>query len=207
VAGAEIVVTGRVVLVKELAIAREGGKGQGAVTRAAIAASAQALFTENGYLGTSVRAIAASVGIDAALVIRYFGSKERLFLETMKFPSFLERALDGPQESLGERIVAAVFAGDVDARVSVFSALMRASDSDSIRDKMEQASERTFIEPLVRQLAGPDVELRARLIGAQVTGLLSALALGPDGKLGRTDRDRLITTYGRAVQALVDPPP
>jgi hypothetical protein len=98
-----------------------------------------------------------------------------------------------------------VFAGDVDARVSVFGALMRASDSDSIRQQMRTAGELTFVEPLVRLLHGPDAELRARLIGAQINGLLSALALGDNG-LSTARRELLISTYGRAVQALIDKP-
>lgn len=186
---------------------REGVGAQGAATRASIAAAAQKMFTENGYVGTSVRAIAASVGIDAALVMRYFGSKERLFLETMQYPSFIAHALEGPVASMGQRIVAAVFAGDVDARLSVFSALMRASDSDSIRKKMRETGDRTFFEPLVAHLDGPNAGLRARLIGAQVTGLLSVLALGEEDELHQTDRDVLIETYGRGIQALIEPFP
>jgi len=191
--------------VTELAVGREGGEGQGAVTRAAIAATARVMFTENGYSGTSVRAIAAVVGIDPALVIRYFGSKERLFQETVQMPRFLEQTLVEPVEDLGERIVAALFTGDVDARLAVYSALMRAADSDSIRKKMQQASETTFIEPLGRLLKGPNVRLRARLIGAQINGLLSILALEPDGELTTADRQVLIKTYGQAVQALIEP--
>ena len=190
---------------QELAVGRESGEGQGAVTRATIAATARVLFTENGYAGTSVRAIAAAAGIDPALVIRYFGSKERLFLNTVELPRFLEQALVEPVETLGERIVAALFAGDVDARLSIFSALMRAADSDAIRKKMQQASETTFIEPLVRLLGGPDVRLRARLIGAQINGLLSVLALEREGELAAADRQLLIKTYGRALQALIEP--
>jgi AcrR family transcriptional regulator len=164
------------------------------------------MFTENGYFGTSVRAIAASAGVDAALVIRYFGSKERLFLETVQLPSFLEQALRGPLEGMGERIVAAVFTGDVEARLSVFDALTRASGSDSVREKMRETGDRTFFAPLVGRLEGPDARLRARLIGAQINGLLSVLAQGQDEELSESNRDALIVTYGRAVQALVDPP-
>jgi AcrR family transcriptional regulator len=192
--------------VRELAVGREGVGAQGAATRASIAASARELFTENGYAGTSVRAIAAAAGIDAALVIRYFGSKESLFLETVKFPSFLEQAFDGPRESLGERIVAAVFSGDFEGRLSVFNALIRAADSDSIREKMNEARDRTFFEPLLRHLEGPQTRLRVRLIGAQLTGLLFVLATADDEELAARDRDQLIRTYGRAVQALLDPP-
>ena len=192
---------------QELAVGREGGEGQGAVTRAAIAATARVMFTESGFSGTSVRAIAASVGIDPALVIRYFGSKERLFQETVQMPSFLEQALVGPVGTLGERIVAVLFAGDFEARLNIFSALMRASDSDSTRKKIQQASETSFIKPLVELLEGPDARLRARLIGAQINGLLSILALEREGELATADRQSLITTYGRAVQALIDPQP
>jgi AcrR family transcriptional regulator len=193
--------------VSESAIGHESGEGQGALTRAAIAETARAMFTENGYAGTSVRAIAAAAGIDPALVIRYFGSKERLFQQTVQMPGFLEQTLVEPVEDLGERIVAALFSGDVDTRLSVFSALMRAADSDAIRKNVQESAELTFIEPLVRLLEGPDLRLRARLIGAQINGLMTILALEQDGELATADRQVLITTYGRAVQALIQPPP
>lgn len=164
------------------------------------------MFTEKGYTATSVRAIAAAVGVDAALVIRYFGSKERLFVETIQLPGFIERALEGPIEGLGERIVAAMFAGDLEARLSVFGAQMRAADSDSIRKMMRETSERTFFEPLVQLLGGPDARLRGRLIGAQVIGLLTTLTLGENEELSPANRDLLIKTYGRAVQALIETP-
>src|SRR5689334_12168025 len=48
-------------------------------TRADILAAARARFGRDGYERTTLRAVAADVGIDPALVIRYFGSKEGLF--------------------------------------------------------------------------------------------------------------------------------
>ncbi len=45
----------------------------------AIARVAGRLFAERGFTATSVRAIAAGAGVDPALVIRHFGSKEALF--------------------------------------------------------------------------------------------------------------------------------
>jgi len=48
-------------------------------TRAAILKAAQALFAEFGYDRTTVRDVAARAEIDAALVMRYFGSKDELF--------------------------------------------------------------------------------------------------------------------------------
>ena len=53
-------------------------------TSEAIRAAAFQLFGEHGFGGTSVRAIAKVAGIDPALVIRHFGSKEALFLSTVE---------------------------------------------------------------------------------------------------------------------------
>ena len=49
-------------------------------TRAAILEAARELFATEGYERTTVRDIAAKAAIDPALVIRYFGSKEALFV-------------------------------------------------------------------------------------------------------------------------------
>ena len=52
-------------------------------TRSAILAAARTLFLERGYAGASVRSVASAAGVDAALPIHYFGSKEALFLEAL----------------------------------------------------------------------------------------------------------------------------
>lgn len=48
-------------------------------TRAAILAAARRRFAADGYERATIRAIAADAYIDPSMVIRYFGSKERLF--------------------------------------------------------------------------------------------------------------------------------
>ena len=62
-------------------------------TRAEILSAARARFGAEGYERTTVRAVAADVGIDPALVIRYFGSKDGLFTAAA------ELALDLPDLS------------------------------------------------------------------------------------------------------------
>ena len=50
-----------------------------AQTRADILDAARRRFATDGYEPTTLRTIAADVGVDAALVSRYFGSKQDLF--------------------------------------------------------------------------------------------------------------------------------
>jgi AcrR family transcriptional regulator len=48
-------------------------------TKAAILSAARERFAADGYHRATIRSIAGAAGIDPALVMRYFGSKERLF--------------------------------------------------------------------------------------------------------------------------------
>jgi AcrR family transcriptional regulator len=55
-------------------------------TRAAILEAARAAFAERGYDAVSVRAVAREAGVDPALVHRFYGSKEELFVAAMALP-------------------------------------------------------------------------------------------------------------------------
>ena len=55
-------------------------------TPAAICAAARRQFAERGFDRTTVRSVAAEAGVDPALVIHHFGSKQRLFLEATELP-------------------------------------------------------------------------------------------------------------------------
>ncbi|WP_433474868.1 TetR family transcriptional regulator [Spirillospora sp. CA-142024] len=78
-------------------------------TREKILAEARDLFAEKGYDGASLRAIARAAGVDPALVHHFFGNKEGVFIEAMRFPVdpsvLLPRILSAPRDGLGELMV------------------------------------------------------------------------------------------------------
>ncbi|MGP4024477.1 TetR/AcrR family transcriptional regulator [Actinomadura sp. 3N407] len=78
-------------------------------TREKILAEARDLFAEKGYDGASLRAIARAAGVDPALVHHFFGNKEGVFIEAMRFPLdpsvLLPRIMSFPRERLGELMV------------------------------------------------------------------------------------------------------
>jgi AcrR family transcriptional regulator len=55
------------------------GGPRSAGTRLAILQAARSAFAKHGYDQTTIRSVAASAGIDASMVMRYFGSKAGLF--------------------------------------------------------------------------------------------------------------------------------
>src|SRR3954463_9475109 len=55
-------------------------------TRSAILAAARTSFARQGFAGTTIRGVASSAGVDAALVHHYFGTKDDLFLAALELP-------------------------------------------------------------------------------------------------------------------------
>lgn len=172
-------------------------------SRSAIFSAASRLFALNGFAATPLRAIAREAGVDAALIIRHFGSKEELFLETMQLDLETDVLQSAPIEQLGERFIEFLLTPGDQVR-GIYLALLRASDSAGVGSRLREAHERFFVDPLQKRLSGDDAELRSRLIAAAVGGLLYSLwVVGDEGLLA--DRGELIRRYGGLIQTLVTP--
>src|SRR3954467_7883627 len=65
---------------------RTGRRAGGGDSREAILDAARLLFAERGYEGASLRAIGAEAGVDAALVVHFFGSKAKLLTASVQWP-------------------------------------------------------------------------------------------------------------------------
>ncbi|MEV6300706.1 TetR family transcriptional regulator [Actinoplanes sp. NPDC051861] len=172
--------------------------------RDAIRCAATDLFVRDGYAATTVRAIAAAAGCDPALVIRHFGSKEALFLETVPASADLPRVLAGPIESLGRELVRFVLAASESPVAGVYRALLSASDRPEIRERLRSSMHDVFVGPLANRIGGHSPELRARLVAAQFTGLINAYWLVADPVLRSADRQVIVSFYGDAIQRLLD---
>ena len=173
-------------------------------SREAIWTAAAHLFVEQGYANTPVRDIAARAGVDPALVIRHFGSKEGLFLRTMQLETVDVLRLEPPLESLGERIVRYVLGTDERIR-GIYLALVRASDSGGVASALSAFHEEAFVAPLRDLLDGDDRELRARLVAAMVGGLMYSLWTVGDKSLLASEPDAVFAAYAPALQLLITP--
>lgn len=177
-------------------------------TKDLIAAEARRQFMAAGYAATSVRGVAGAAGIDPALVIRHFGSKEQLFLETIDVEGPFAPALEGPLTGMGERLVALV----LDERLSTvlrtpYRAMIRATDSVAVRERLVAAMEATLARPIAARLDGPDATLRAHLLAAQIGGLLEALVILEDPAVVGAHPADVARYYGAAVSTLLTAPP
>ena len=177
-------------------------------TEATILDAARALFAETGFERATIRAVAARAGIDPALVMQYYGSKERLFAAAARWSHEHETVLSAPREQLPSAALHDLFekfegAGDREAAVALMrNCLTHPEAARIMRDEVmcDRAA------GVARTLGGDDADLRAGLIGACMIGLGMArylLEIPPVAGARREDVERLMEPV---LRALVDPP-
>jgi AcrR family transcriptional regulator len=191
---------------------RTGRRPGPSATRGAILAAARAAFADRGYDAVSMRAVARDAGVDPALVHRFHGSKEQLFIAAMQLPvspSELVRSVlaDGPGR-LGERLVRRFLElyDDPLAR-EPFLALLRGA----VTNERAAALLREFVgrEVLGRlaAAASPDApELRAALAGSQMVGLAMARYIVGVTPLARAERETLVAAVAPTLQRYLTGP-
>ncbi len=189
-------------------ISDEGARSGTAHNRQAVQAAAAQLFAEQGFAATGVRDIARHAGVDPALVIRYFGSKEKLFVRTMTMSDAFVEVMQGPLDELGSALVDFVVSRtrqrQVGTSAAVYAALVRASDRPVVREHLQEAIEQMIIAPLAPRLSGGDAELRAHLLAAQLSGLMTALYVVESPWLLAASTDTIVESYGDALQTVID---
>ena len=115
--------------------ARRGRRPGSPDTRAEILAQARALFSAQGYPGTSVRAIAAAAGVDAALVHHYFGTKDEHLVPG--------RGTVGAAEFL-RHVSGTGFRGEIVLEINTRKAGSREEREKDLRESLDFAREHFF---------------------------------------------------------------
>ena len=85
-----------------------------AATREAILEAATRRFATEGYQRAGAREIAADAGVTAALVNRYFGSKEKLFAEVIERALDMRHLLQGQRGDLADHLARVMVYGQED---------------------------------------------------------------------------------------------
>ena len=175
-------------------------------TREAILAAAQRSFAVGGFDRTTIRAIATEAGVDPALVVHFFGSKQRLFLAAMDLPfepeAVLPAILAGNRRAVGERFARFIVGvlEDEQAR-SVLTGMVRAAASEPEAARMlRELVSRRVVGSIAATLGEEDAELRATLVGSQIVGLVMARYVVSVEPLASLDPERLIAALAPNLQ-------
>lgn len=165
-------------------------------TRARLLDAARREFAEHGYDGTSVRRIAGAAGVDAALIFRYFGSKDGLFVAATAAadPAGL---LGLPPAEFADRLLSALAFPALGTAPPV-SALLRSGTRVEGQRRLQELVCGPYLDALSAELTGPDRALRAELVAAWVIGVAVMRGIVPGTELAEADHAS-IEPYSRAV--------
>jgi AcrR family transcriptional regulator len=157
------------------------GRPRGASdTRDRILANARELFARNGIDRTSIRAVAAAAGVDAALVHHYFGTKRQLFAAAIRIPidpmEVLTPMRETPVEKLGLLLPSVL--------LPIWDSELGAGIIATVRSLLAGAEvglARSFLQEVVVAEVGSRVDtppgtgvIRAQFVASQLMGVVMA---------------------------------
>ncbi len=174
-------------------------------TRAEVLAAARASFAEKGFRGTTIRAVAASAGVDPALVHHYFGTKDDLFVAALEIPVDPRQVLAGVvaagPDGAGARLLQALLTvwDEPDMQVRLL-AVVRSVLSENDGRLLKDGFIPVVVGPALMQLVRDRPEVRIPLVASQVVGLIVTrylLALPP---MAEMPADDVVTRVGPVLQ-------
>lgn len=178
-----------------------------AATRQALLEVARQRFARDRFEAVSVRDVAAEVGVNVALVYRYFGSKAGLFA-TAAADSAMFGQLDVPAEELPDRMAellasSAAHSPGLDDLLTVWRLIGETSDEEGLPEKVRDYAENNVVGPFATVAAGDDPRLRAELAAALLAGIRVLRWASPQGRLATAPPEQVVEYVRQGVWALL----
>jgi AcrR family transcriptional regulator len=178
-------------------------------TRQRILGAARRCFSSKSYENVGIREIAGESGVDAALVNRYFGSKEQLFAHVIQDAFNVEEHLPANLKDIGAFLVGQVLndtpAADDDG-FNPLRLLILAAASPETSSVVSERFNLEFVQPLALRLGGRNAGARAALIASYVIGIATMRHLLDSPDLDLSLQDESVSLVVAAIQACVIQP-
>ncbi|MFI5911068.1 TetR family transcriptional regulator [Dactylosporangium sp. NPDC051541] len=173
-------------------------------TRAAILRAARVRFAEDGYQRATIRAIAADASIDPSMVMRYYGSKERLFAAAVDIDLRMPDLAGLPAGRIGPELVRHwVRRWEDDPTGDVLLTLLRsAATDDTVAERVRGVFQQQIV-PVVRKLSGAgeaEAQERAGLLATQMLGLAMCRHILRIPPVAAMTTEQVVERVGATVQ-------
>src|SRR5580692_10099529 len=162
-------------------------------------AAAQAFLTA-GYDQTTIRAVASAAGVDAGLVMHYFGSKRELFRRVIDAAPVPE--VSGTPTEAAEQLLAAL-AGRLASEPAASLALLR---SMLTNPEAASAGIARYGAQIAQAIPAADADLRAAIISAITLGITVSRHLIKSDELATADPAHVISLLRPCVLSLAARP-
>lgn len=172
-------------------------------TKHAILRAAQTLFATRGYAEAGVRDIAASAGVNPALIARYYGSKLELFEAALESSLDVSMFTSVDRTRFGEQVVSAFFETRPDA-ASVIPMLVFSAGDSQARQVTLRLLARKAVQPLESWFGGPQADERVAQLIAVITGFYTYRLMLPLEPLRGDPSETMRDWLARTLQEIVD---
>jgi AcrR family transcriptional regulator len=186
-------------------VADKGSRGSrqydARASRRALLDAAIALFHARGFDATTLREIGEHAGVDAALVARYFGGKDGLYLATLQEQAVRSSVPADPAGALEHMLSRSERRGTGPVGLALVSPTL----TDAMRGQVAEIVGRHVVAPLAAELAAHgagDAELRAELLVAIASGVSLTRAAGALPALAAAPLDDVLAMLAPLVDAL-----
>lgn len=175
-------------------------------TRTRILESARAKFARDNYDNVGIRDIAASAGVDSALICRYFGSKEELFATVLGSAESKMDLFEAGREGLARRAAEMLLDNaKKDSKILDLMIMLNSASSATAGDMVRASIKERFHDPVAELIGGPHAELRAQLFGTTCLGLAVSRTLNGDDRLSAVPREALIERIAAMLEDSLKP--
>jgi AcrR family transcriptional regulator len=185
---------------------RRGRRPAGADTKTALVEAARAVFSEQGYEGATVRAIAKRAGVDPAMVNHWFGGKEGLFakavLQLPVDPAVIAAEISsGDLATIGERVVRRFLTVWDSTGGGQFAALVRsvAGHEMAVTGLREIFLKQIFMR-VASKTGADNAMFRATLVASQLIGMGMVRYVARFEPLASNDIDTMVAAIGPTIQ-------
>lgn len=164
--------------------------------------SARELFGDRGFERTTIRAVAADAGVDPALVIQYFGSKQDLFSAAVRAapdPGFAGE----PDELVGfllDTLSLKLRENDQAPLAMLRSMLTHPEASEHAREIVDRQGAQ-----IARAIPGPDAPLQAALVTSTMLGLRIGRELLQLAEISTADPEEIARLMRPCLEAMTAP--
>jgi AcrR family transcriptional regulator len=159
-------------------------------TEARILDAAGQIFLTAGYERTTIRAVAAAAGVDAGLVMHYYGSKQELYRRVIDAAPVPE--LSGTPAEAAEQILAGLADRLASAPVASL-ALLRSMLTNPEAASAASVGIARYEAQIAQAIPAADADLRAAIISAVTMGIIISRHLIKADELATADPAQIIS--------------
>ncbi|MGA0615076.1 TetR family transcriptional regulator [Paracoccus sp. KR1-242] len=179
-------------------------------TRETVLNAAKKRFAHDGYTATSIRKVAADAGVDPALVMQFYKSKDGLFAASLALSEdclgHIAAAFDGPADRMGETLTYNFLRlWEEGADAEPLMATLRGAASNEVA----AAQLREFVQARLLSVIGPKLgegvgnAQRAGIVVSMLMGLVLSRSMVQIPLVAGISREELARSVGPSIQAVL----